>query len=223
MEVLVFSGAKMCLRWFCLINLVLLGFCAENRGLAALGKLKEIKDKLANKTNEEKAESKCPPICSSVAPLPQVLVLAKVIDDNKDYIESAINKTVVTISKYDEIIPSRYLDDINRIINHLDFDEPAPRAVSRDEVRYFLFARDQRDVEMSENDTSALENRNYRHYVFLIHGWRSDRNNYWMRNLTDAILNVSDVAAIQVDWSSAAADLYALTVLNTREVGKLVL
>lgn len=101
----------------------------------------------------------------------------------------------------------------------MDFDEPAPRAVHVEEVKYFLYTRDRRNVEISENNTEAFPT-NYRNYLFVVHGWRSGRNKTWVENVTEVALNVSDVAIIQVDWSDPAFDLYAVAVLNVREVGK---
>lgn len=94
-----------------------------------------------------------------------------------------------------------------------------PRAVARDEVKYFLYTRNQRGVEVSENFTQEIPN-GYSNYVFVVHGWRSGINKTWVENVTDVALKSNDIAVIQVDWSNPAADLYAITVLNVREVGK---
>lgn len=90
--------------------------------------------------------------------------------------------------------------------------------MGKEEVKYFLYSKDRRNVEISENNTEAIPD--YRNYIFVIHGWRSGRNKTWVENITDVILNVNNLAVIQVDWSEPADDLYALAVCNVREVGK---
>lgn len=95
-----------------------------------------------------------------------------------------------------------------------------PRAVKRDEVKYLLYTRSRRNVEITENRTYELPN-DYSNYVFIVHGWRSGVNKTWVENVTNAALKGNNVAVIQVDWSDPADDLYAIAVLNVREVGEL--
>lgn len=145
--------------------------------------------------------------------------MAKVFNDSKGFIKSSINNTVVTVAGYGDLIPSKYYDDINRIINHLDFEELPPRAVARDEVKYYLHTKDRPNVEVTENRTQEIPNA-YNNYVFVVHGWRSGTNKTWVENVTEvALKGDSNIAVIQVDWSNPAADLYAISVLNVREVG----
>lgn len=87
-------------------------------------------------------------------------------------------------------------------------------------MKYFLHTNDQRNVEITENRTQDFP-KGYNNYVFLIHGWRSGINKTWVENVTNAALKGNNIAVIQVDWSDPANDLYAIAVLNVREVGEL--
>ncbi|CAG2101124.1 unnamed protein product [Medioppia subpectinata] len=64
---------------------------------------------------------------------------------------------------------------------------------------------------------------------FLVHGWTSGYNisdligEYWMKNVTDFILNEMDANVISVDWSKVAADLvYFPVVPNSQVVGQMI-
>ncbi|CAG2104286.1 unnamed protein product, partial [Medioppia subpectinata] len=64
---------------------------------------------------------------------------------------------------------------------------------------------------------------------FLVHGWTSGYNisdligEYWMKNVTDFILNEMDANVISVDWSKVAADLLYLPVVpKSQVVGQMI-
>lgn len=99
--------------------------------------------------------------------------------------------------------------------------------MNKSEVTYYLYTRQNR----KSNGTHQVSSRSIqkacgyknKNVYFLTHGWRSNNEGNWVKNITDAFLDLADVAVIQVDWRAPASDLYAVAVLNVPDVGELLI
>lgn len=123
-------------------------------------------------------------------------------------------------------IDAKYFDDIYRIINRLSFDENVTAsAVEKREVTYFMYTRKDRKYNGTQVSSKSIErlcNYKDKNIVFVTHGWRGSRDVKWVHNITDAVLDTSDVVVVQVDWRAPAGNLYVLAVYNVHDVGKLL-
>jgi len=107
----------------------------------------------------------------------------------------------------------------------LETREVTGTPVYPENITYYLFTKEN-PTELKTVDyrnPSEISDKNA-NYVFLIHGWTSKRENGWYDDLKDAYLSRRDdrYNVIQVDWSGPANELYAVSSINTRDVGKLV-
>lgn len=56
---------------------------------------------------------------------------------------------------------------------------------------------------------------------FLTHGYRSSRQESWLDEATEALLNKADYNVVQVDWSGPASEPDEATmILEARVIGK---
>ncbi|PNF27578.1 hypothetical protein B7P43_G02266 [Cryptotermes secundus] len=92
-------------------------------------------------------------------------------------------------------------------------------------TRYFLSTRKHRDTveikqdpEFNFNSTDFDPRRSKT--VFIVHGFMSNGEMQWVRNLSDAMLNMVDANVIAVDWSGGGGSwMYWRAVANTRVTG----
>jgi len=93
-------------------------------------------------------------------------------------------------------------------------------------TRYFLSTRKQRDREELKHDDPDFDlmstdfdpRRNKT--VFIVHGFMSNGEMEWIKNLVEAMLDKEDVNVIVVDWSGGGGSwMYWRAVANTRVTG----
>lgn len=95
--------------------------------------------------------------------------------------------------------------------------------MNKSEVTYYLYTRENRKSNRTQVSSRSIEKAcefKNKNVYFLTHGWRSNNEGNWVKNITDALLDLADVAVIQVDWRAPASDLYAVAVLNVADVGE---
>lgn len=85
-------------------------------------------------------------------------------------------------------------------------------------------------VHTSENRTPGLkvidihnpveiENNEERPILFVIHGWRSNRDEKWVQKITYAALDGPNFVVVQVDWRDVAKSLYTSAASSVKPVG----
>lgn len=91
-------------------------------------------------------------------------------------------------------------------------------ASAEDDVTFYLFTQSLNDTELYEDNLYIVDIS--LPTVVIIHGWETTSNNTWVVGLTRTYLLTGDYNIITVDWSPVANQLYPISVLGAREVGK---
>lgn len=95
-----------------------------------------------------------------------------------------------------------------------------PYIVKEEEVRFFLYTREQREVEVTK-ETISLITAADRNFHFITHGWTgSHTNTGWYVTLTNGYLAREDCNVIQLDWEKPANQDHFVSANNTKGVGR---
>ncbi|KAJ8666850.1 hypothetical protein QAD02_008512 [Eretmocerus hayati] len=88
---------------------------------------------------------------------------------------------------------------------------------------YFHSRRSRNGVTVRVENTSSLDNLDYnvgKDTAFITHGFWSSGKEDWVKNMTNALLRLSDMNVVVVDWEKGSHTLnYASASLSTRIVG----
>lgn len=86
------------------------------------------------------------------------------------------------------------------------------------DARYFLYTKDDNEIEFTKENLTNFPS-TYKNYMFVVHGWTSNRDTPWIRNITKAILTNKDNAVVQVDWRRSAKSLYSTACIEAKKIG----